>query len=200
MAYDAKYESYNILDLIEIAGENDVKRILSNFSCPKNADVMHFLKNNAIEFSKKSQSMTYLVFEIEEYYFVGYFSIAIKPISIRSDSVSNSMAKRIARISSLDEQSSTYSVAAYLIAQLGKNIAIPLDKRIDGKLLLDIAMNEISILQHRVGGTIQFLECEDNSFLLKFYTKNGFQRFGGREAEKSDGSTFYLHQLLRKID
>ena len=37
-------------------------RVLSGFSCPKNQDVANFLKKNAVEFTKKSQSVTYLVF------------------------------------------------------------------------------------------------------------------------------------------
>lgn len=44
------------------AGEPALIQLLSGFSCPKNPDVEHFLKKNAIEFTKKNQSVTYLVF------------------------------------------------------------------------------------------------------------------------------------------
>ena len=44
--------------------EKDLYRILSTFSSPKNEDVEHFLHKNAIEFTKKNQSVSYLVFEI----------------------------------------------------------------------------------------------------------------------------------------
>ena len=44
------------------AGESALIQLLSGFSCPKNPDVEHFLKKNAIEFTKKNQSVTYLVF------------------------------------------------------------------------------------------------------------------------------------------
>ncbi len=37
-------------------------RVLSGFSCPKNPDVERFLKKSAVEFTKKSQSVTYLAF------------------------------------------------------------------------------------------------------------------------------------------
>lgn len=43
-------------------GENDLEEILSDFSSPKNSDVEAFLKRNAVEFTKKNQSVTYLVF------------------------------------------------------------------------------------------------------------------------------------------
>lgn len=41
-------------------GEDKLIQHISEFSCPKNPDVEHFLKKNAIEFTKKSQSVTYL--------------------------------------------------------------------------------------------------------------------------------------------
>ena len=46
------------------AGEPMLARVLSGFSCPKNPDVERFLKKSAVEFTKKSQSVTYLVFSV----------------------------------------------------------------------------------------------------------------------------------------
>ena len=43
-------------------GEESLYDLLSDFSCPKNPDVEYFLLHNAIEFTKKDQSITYLVF------------------------------------------------------------------------------------------------------------------------------------------
>ena len=43
-------------------GETALKELLSEFSCIKNTDVERFLKEQAIEFTKKNQSVTYLVF------------------------------------------------------------------------------------------------------------------------------------------
>lgn len=45
-------------------GEERLVQVLSGFSCPKNTDAEHFLKNSAIEFAKKNQSVTYLEFVI----------------------------------------------------------------------------------------------------------------------------------------
>lgn len=44
------------------AGEPALVNLLSGFSCPNNLDVERFLKKSAIEFAKKNQSVTYLVF------------------------------------------------------------------------------------------------------------------------------------------
>ena len=107
----------------EEIGEDKLKEILSDYSCLKNADVEHFLKCNSIEFTKKNQSVTYLVFG-NEGNVVGYFSLAIKPISVRSDIFSNSVNRKISRVAELDEDGTTYSLSAYLIAQLGKTIPI----------------------------------------------------------------------------
>ena len=65
-------------------GEESLYDLLSDFSCPKNPDVEYFLLHNAIEFTKKDQSITYLVFDAEDASLVGYFSLTIKPISVRA--------------------------------------------------------------------------------------------------------------------
>lgn len=60
-------------------GEESLYDLLSDFSCPKNPDVEYFLLHNAIEFTKKDQSITYLVFDAEDASLVGYFSLTVKP-------------------------------------------------------------------------------------------------------------------------
>ena len=102
----ANYRYYNIRRLLDDPeiGEEVVKEMLSSFQCPMNPDVETFLKVNAIEFTKKSQSVTYLVMsEAGDMDLLGYFTLAIKPLSIRDrESFSNNMKKRISRTSELD--------------------------------------------------------------------------------------------------
>lgn len=69
-------------------GEESLYDLLSDFSCPKNPDVEYFLLHNAIEFTKKDQSITYLVFDAEDASLVGYFSLTVKPISVRASNIS----------------------------------------------------------------------------------------------------------------
>ena len=76
-------------------GEESLYDLLSDFSCPKNPDVEYFLLHNAIEFTKKDQSITYLVFDAEDASLVGYFSLAVKPISVRAANISKTMAKKL---------------------------------------------------------------------------------------------------------
>lgn len=53
----------NVLDLIEISGENEIKKLLSAFYCPQNIEIENFIKYKAIEFSKQKLSVTYIILE-----------------------------------------------------------------------------------------------------------------------------------------
>lgn len=181
-------------------GENSLYDLLSDFSCPNNSDVEYFLLHNAIEFTKKDQSITYLVFSANDASLVGYFSLAIKPISIRTATISKTMAKKLSRVSILDKETNSYTTAAYLIAQLGKNYSLPKEQQISGSVLLGFALKTISNLKYSIGGIIEFLECEDNDFLLNFYTQNHFKPFDTRPTIPiHNGESHQLHQLLKFI-
>lgn len=150
-----KYFTVNIrayLDKEELTyiGEESLHDLLSDFSCPRNSDVEYFLLHNAIEFAKKDQSITYLVFRAEDAALVGYFSLAIKPISVCAEKISKAMAKKLARVSILDEETDSYMTAAYLIAQLGKNYSLPREKQIAGSILLECGLRFRSMKESRI--------------------------------------------------
>lgn len=105
-------------------GEDKLKQLLSEFSCPLNPDVERFLKEQAIIFTKKHQAVTYLVLSLEDAALLGYFSITVKPLVVKSEPFSNKVKRKLARFSKVDEQDQTYNLAAYLIAQLGKTLAL----------------------------------------------------------------------------
>ena len=139
-----------------ILGEDELKNILSDFLCEKNKDVERFIKEQSIEFTKKNQSVTYLVFSNEDAALVGYFTITIKPIGVNAMGFSNIMKKKIARVSEFDEENSTYTLSAYLIAQLSKNFAEGMNERITGSQLLQAAVDTIKELQYMAGGMVIF--------------------------------------------
>ncbi|MCM1160291.1 MAG: hypothetical protein NC412_03615 [Roseburia sp.] len=56
-----EYTVANILDLLEMIGEDKVNFALSEFSCSRNMEIEDFVHNNAIDFAKKKMSITYLV-------------------------------------------------------------------------------------------------------------------------------------------
>lgn len=178
-------------------GKDKLYELLSSFSCPLNPDVEYFLRHNAVDFTKKDQSVTYLVFSQEYVDFVGYFSLAVKPVSVLASVLSKTMARKLERISVLDESTGTYTASAYLIAQLGKNFALPVERRIDGKILLQLALEIIRQAKYLLGGVIEFLECDDNAQLMKFYMDNGFKFFSSRIT--SGDNPRKLNQLLKFI-
>lgn len=143
-------------------GEDALQDILSEFTCPKNPDVERFLKKNAIEFTKKNQSVTYLVFSNDTAELIGYFTLTIKPIQVNNDSkISKGMLKKISRVSEYDEESETE-------------------------------------LQFKIGGTVVFLEAEENEMLYHFYSEeNGFKTFRTRETKNKEPHR--LVQMLKVI-
>ena len=125
MPENDKFFSVNIREYLalgndEEAGEPALAMLLSGFSCPKNPDVERFLKESAIEFTKKNQSVTYFVFDINSMRLAGYFTLALKPLTVRGKTVSNTVKRKLLRVTELDEKSDTYTMSAYLIAQIGK--------------------------------------------------------------------------------
>lgn len=180
-------------------GEDDLVQILSEFSCERNSDVEKFLKNSAIEFTKKNQSVTYLVFSVEDGELLGYFTIALKPLTVRGETVSNTVKRKLLRISELDEETQTYTMSAYLIAQLGKNFANGADKRITGEELLEAAWNKIEEIQYRAGGVVTFLEANNEDKLLDFYKDNRFQKFDTRQTVSNNAEPHEFIQLLRLL-
>ena len=184
----------------EEIGEELLLQILSDYSCPVNSDVEKFLKEQAIEFTKKNQSVTYLVISNEDAELLGYFTLTIKPITVDAGGFSNTLKRKISRVSEVDEENGTYSLSAYLIAQLGKNYANNANQRITGKQLLGLAIDQIRDLQYLTGGMVMFLEAEEKEKLMKFYKcENGFSQFDIRETANKQEESHILIQLLKVI-
>lgn len=199
------YTQINLQDLLNEAGEDRTKSILSNFYCPLNADVEDFLKHKAMQFSIQGLSKTYLVFASykDNPVLVGYYTLAMKYFHISKNALSYNLRKRINKFAQYDNSIKKHIVTAPLIAQLGKNFNNTYNKLITGDELLKIACDKISEIQSSIGSKIAYLECEDKECLKAFYESNGFVNFGKRlldrdETEKMDGK--YLIQMLRYFD
>ena len=199
-----KFFSVNIREYLalgndEEAGEPALVELLSGFSSPKNKDVERFLKKSAIEFTKKNQSVTYLVVSAEDVRLLGYFTLALKPLTVRGETVSNTMKRKLLRISELDEKSDTYTMSAYLIAQLGKNFSESGGTEITGAELLKLAWDKIKEIQYLGGGIVTFLEAEKEEKLLAFYRDNRFSQFDTRQTASDADESHELVQLLRLL-
>ena len=180
-------------------GEDELLQILSEFSCPLNPDVERFLKYSSIEFTKKNQSVTYLVFSVADGKLLGYFTLALKPLTVRGETVSNTVKRKLLRVSELDKKSDTYTMSAYLIAQLGKNYSENDGKMITGAELLGLAWNKIKATQYMFGGMVTFLEAENEEKLLSFYRDNRFSQFDTRQTASDAEESHELVQFLRLL-
>ena len=201
------YRVVNLNLLVEELGEDTAKRILSDFSCPMNADVEFFLSQKAIDFAKQGWAQTHLIFASfkNQWVLVGFFALANKYIRISAKSLgksSNSLRKRIAKFATYDSVLNAYIRAAPLIAQLGKNYANGYNELISGDEILLEACSKIRRLQFDVGGKFAYLECEDKPKLVDFYSRNGFCLFDTRPLDRDETDTLdgkYLLQMLKYI-
>lgn len=200
---NTQFIQFNLCDLLEQLGEEDVKSILSSYSCPLNTDVEYFLKAKSIEMSRRNFSKTYLVYwsteDGTELEFVGYYALASKFITVRSDAVNSRCRRKLKEHGVFDEREQKYTASAILIGQLGKNFANGNQNLISGTDLLQMAIEKAREVQSMVGGRFVYLECEDKEKLLNFYKSNQFKEFGSRrldgdETDKMSGS--YLVQLF----
>ncbi len=197
------YNIVNLQELTEEVGENRVKEILSNFSCPLNKDVEYFLQRKAIEFARQGIGQTHLVFTSykNDIVLIGYFALAMKDIFVSNRAhINNRWKQRLKRFATNEESIGGYRVPAPLIGQLGKNFFNGYNKLISGDELLKIALDKVKETQLIIGGKFVYLECEDKTPLVNFYTQNGFLEFGHRNLEKDERdsqSGEYLVQLLK---
>ena len=100
-------KSYFVVNIMEYLCGAPIEKLLSDlctlYECPLNKDVEGFLKKSAVEFAKKHQAVSYLVFSQKNGAFLGYFSLAIKTISVKAQNVSRTVQRKLSRISSLDD-------------------------------------------------------------------------------------------------
>lgn len=198
------YVQVNLNNMLNELGENKVKSILSDFSCPMNKDVEDFIKLKAIEFSKQGIARTHLIFASykEAPVLVGYFALATKFFTIQKNALSNSLRAKIAKFGQYNKDLKRYIISAPLIGQLAKNYSHGYNKLITGDELLKLALDKVSNIQKEIGGKIVYLECEDNEKLINFYSDNGFVSFGKRNLDADEVDSLqgtYLIQMLKYI-
>ena len=174
------FNTVNILDLADIIGEEEVQSILSDFSCEKNMEIEVFVRKNALDFSKKKMSVTYLVFN-EDTELAAIFALTHKAVQIGNDGLSKTAKKKMQRFAQLDEESNAYVISAFLIAQFGKNSGYH-GEPLSGNHLMNIVEDVLVQVQKQIGGSVVYLECEEKEVLLNVYQKeeNGYRIFDDR--------------------
>ena len=101
-------ETKNILDILDMRGEDFLANVLASFSCNVNMEIEKFLKERAIDFAKRRLSITYLVTDTSDGEIVGYFTLTHKAIVVDKNDFSRTAQKKLARYSRLDRQTSVF--------------------------------------------------------------------------------------------
>lgn len=150
--------------MIDAIGENEVNRILSDFSCPINNEIENFAKKNAVDFAKRKMSVTHLVLN-EDGDLMAIFTLTHKALELGDKNLSAETRKKIKRYAQLNETTNSYMVSAFLIAQFGKNYANGNNLQVDGDSLMESSMNVLKAVQREVGGGIVYLEETAKNFV-----------------------------------
>jgi hypothetical protein len=187
--------------MIEEIGEDSTKEILSCFVSKYNSDTENFLKNKAIEFSKKAVASTHIVFvnKNSEWLVAGYFALANKLFIAEPDSfMSESWKKRFLRFGEYYPELDRYIAPIPLIGQISRNYALG-QGLISGDELLQLAMNIVRRAQRNLSGKMVYLESADHPKLIAFYERNGFVRMGHRPHECEDAEQGQLSSFVQYI-
>lgn len=175
----SEYKIVNLLDLLDAVGEAQVRQLLTEFSCPKNLEIELFVRKNALDFSRRKMSITYLVTD-DAMNVAAIFALTHKAVEISNEGLSSTVRKKIQRYAQLDDSNNSYMVSAFLIAQFGKNYQQMSD--LQGNQMMEYVFEVLEQVQRQVGGGVVYLECEDKEPLLKFYNNesNRFRVFDER--------------------
>ena len=176
----------NIIDELELSGEEKLRENLSTFSCRVNPAIESFIRNRAIDFAKRKLSITYLLNDFDDDKILGYFALTHKAVLISNSQLSNTSRKKLERFARLDRATGEYMASAFLIAQFGKNYGIDNGRRITGKQLMDVANDILVNIQRQIGGGIIYLDCEDKEKLQQFYINENFHKFGERFSDEEE--------------
>ncbi len=192
------YKIQRISELLAMEnGEEYFNLTVSSFESP-NKDVEKFLKTKSVQATKLNTATTYLVYREKgdvEIDFVGYFSLAIKMLTLKKVSLSKSSEKIISRFGYYDEDSDSYKVPAVLVAQFGRNFDAD-SASISGADLMAITLQQVKNALSFLSGKTVFLECEKKQKLIDFYKTNGFSVLDNEVLSKEKKELTQLYRLL----
>ena len=190
----------SLADLHAEMGEERLSRLLAGFSCAGlNDEVENYLKDTALRHTLKGTSVTHLVLSADMKECLAYYTLAIKPFSISAVRITSRQKKEMYDVAKLrvDANNKEYSIAAYLIAQIGRNFAIECGG-ITGDEILDLAFEQIRGIKRQVGGKVVFVEYEKNKpKLLDFYKRNLFEEFKMPSDDDKGGKLGQLFLFLK---
>ena len=174
--------------------------LFSGFACPFNKEVEDFLKNKAVQSNKLNASVSYLVVDSETAVLLGYFTLVLKPFTIHESKLSKTNIRLISRFAERNDETGSFTAGLYLIAQIGKNYALPEECRISGGDLMSLALDKLRAAQDLVGGKMVMVEREaDREKLLSFYQSTGFKSWNARFDKKDKVQYDQMIRVLENV-
>ena len=88
----------NIQDMLKAVGEEELQRLLSDFSSPLNKEVEDFVRNKSIDFAQKKLSVTYLVIRKTSdgrILLAGIFTLAHKAVEVTNTNISKTARRKL---------------------------------------------------------------------------------------------------------
>lgn len=181
-----KIKVTNILDSLDLIGEDNLKLELSRFVSEKNPEIEEFIRQKAIEFAKGKLSITYTLSDLDDGAILGYFTLTHKSLMVNSEKLSKTAQKRLMRYARFDKETGNYMASAFLLAQFGKNYGVDNGERMNGSEMMKYVDIVLLDVQRRIGGGIMYLDCEDKEKLKKFYEGENFKKSGERFSEEDN--------------
>jgi len=145
--------------------EGKVTALLSTFKCTREEDSEKFLLKNAWRHESKSISRTYLKVDTDENKVLGYFTLAMKCLSVEVSELDQSLSEPMNINNGIAQ--------AYLIGQLAKADGAGSGF---GKRMMDDALRTIREGKRMFGCNLVRLDCKDE--LIKYYESCGFTLIG----------------------
>lgn len=155
--------------------EGRVLSYLRTFSCSRNPDVEDYLYNSekALRLQKESVSRTYLIIDSEdEGAIVAYFSISIKPVTIKDSYEITKTKLRKMNVKRINDDIEVCTT--FLIGQIGRNDSYTRED-IDLRGILEYVFAVINKVRELIGGKIILIEVEKEPKLIKRYEELSFE-------------------------
>ena len=145
-------------------------------------------------------SVTYFVVDTTSGIVLGYFTLVLKPFTIHESKLSKTNIRLISRFAERNDETGSFTAALYLIAQIGKNYALPEECRISGGDLMSLALDKLRAAQDLVGGKMVMVEREaDREKLLSFYQSTGFKSWNARFDKKDKVQYDQMIRVLENV-
>ena len=195
MLQENSFEIIRLFELLDMEGGEELfTKMASSFSSI-NKDVEQFFKKKAIQSCRLNTSSTYIVVSTDGALEVlGYFTLASKMLTIKTNSLSKTEQKQISRFGYYDEDSQSYKVPAILIAQFSKNFSSNI--RLNGSDLMDIVLKQVKNVLNLTSGKTVFLECEKIKKLTDFYESQHFKFLDNEILSKNNKEMLQMYRLI----